>query len=218
MGVGDTVVELVIDEGPQADGWSAVLCRSVVPVTRLESEAAVRENRESAVPLWISPAERFTIGLLAADAIADGAVIPEAVLPSLERLREAQTSAGDGWRDSLALAGAATPALTGQGRPWVGRWPAYEAIENEGPLTPVYERELVDLRLKVLDYLGRLGLPGETGGDLMWRAVSSANRDLEIETYNNWEGFLRWLHTLDDEFFDEGMRACFADGLYSAQF
>ena len=63
-------------------------------------------------------------------------------------------------------AGAPTPRIDGRADRWVGRWPAYEAVESEGVVEALIERELIDLRLALIHYLGEHGLPGEIGADV----------------------------------------------------
>ncbi|MCK5379712.1 MAG: hypothetical protein KAJ78_09920, partial [Acidobacteria bacterium] len=85
------------------------------------------------------------------------------------------------------------------------------------PLALLNERQLVDLRLKIFNYLGEHGLPGEVGRDLMEGFVMDAASTLRIETLRDWEGFLAWIGAIDEDALDERMRQCFATNLYSAQ-
>jgi hypothetical protein len=109
------------------------------------------------------------------------------------------------------------PHINGIGRPWIGFWPPYEALENEGSLLQLRERQLVDLRLAIVTYLGHHKLPGEVGADLMHRLLFRAADDLRLETSKDWEGFIEWLGEQTHNQFDGMMRECFASGLYSAQ-
>ncbi len=113
--------------------------------------------------------------------------------------------------------GAPTPAINGRGRSWVGYWPAYETLVRNGPVERLRERQLIDLRLSVIDYLGRHRLPGEVGADLFTDLLFAVPRELMMETARDWEGFLSWTAMLDEKSFDERMRKCFASGRYFAQ-
>jgi hypothetical protein len=217
LGAGRAVVDSAAEAGPAGLSWQAGLCRRHVPLARLEREGARPSTDGRAVSSWVSPAELLTIGLAAFE--ESGRVeepVPVEVAEAVARAEEARTAVGDGWRRTLDRAGAPTPELTGRGTPWVGRWPPYEAIEHEGPIELLNERELVDLRLRIIDYLGRRRLPGEVGGDLMAGAVIDAGSSLFVETPADWEGFLAWLSRLDDDFFDKEMRRCLEAGLYTA--
>jgi hypothetical protein len=215
---GRAVVDWAIASGPTGQSWQARLCRTHIPLARLEREATGPLASGSTVRMWVSPAELLLLGLLVMEEVNrfEGTV-PVEVEEATTRAEEVRAALGDDWRRALDRAGAPTPGLTGRGSPWVGRWPPYEAIENEGPIELINERELVDLRLRVIEYLGRNRLPGEVGGDLMTGAVLNAGSGLHIETPRDWEGFLAWLSGLDDKFFDEEMRRCLAVGLYTAQ-
>jgi hypothetical protein len=217
INLGEVAVERVIAEGPDADDWLSVTCRSHVPLARLEREAGSINVDGNQKPTWVSLAELFTLGLTVAKEPNRDEAHAEELASSIADLQAALNVVGPGWRDVLDCVGAPTPYINGTGRPWVGRWAAYEAIEYEGPVELIHERELVDLRFRIIRYLGDHGLPGEIGFDLMVQAVVAAGGGLSIETLYDWQGFLRWLKTLDDGFFDEVMRQCFSDGLYSAQ-
>jgi hypothetical protein len=165
----------------------------------------------------VSPAELLAIGLAAFE--DTGRVeepVPVEVEKAIARVEEARAAVGDGWRRALDQAGSPTPELTGRGTPWVGRWPAYEAIRREGPIRLVNERELVDLRLMVIDYLGRHWLPGEVGGDLMagpcWkdRACTSRPRATGGLSWPGLPGSTTTSSTGE-------MRRCLKAGLYTAQ-
>jgi hypothetical protein len=217
ISAGRAVVASAGTAGPAGQSWQAELCRRHVPLARLEREAARPANGGNPDGSWVSPAELLTIALVV---YGDGGRVDEAlpveVAEAIARVDEARAELGDGWRRALDRAGAPTPELTGRGTPWVGRWPPYEAIEREGPIELMNERELVDLRLRIIDYLGRRRLPGEVGGDLMAGAVIDAGSRLFVETPADWERFLAWLSRLDDDFFDKEMRRCLEAGLYTA--
>jgi hypothetical protein len=218
ISTGRVVVEAAIAGGPAGSSWQARLCRRHLPLARLELDGFRPSTAGHRVGSWVSPAELLAIGLAAfEDTGRDEEPVPVEVEEAIARVEEARAAVGDGWRRALDQAGSPTPELTGRGTPWVGRWPTYEAIEREGPIELLNERELVDLRLMVIDYLGRHRLPGEVGGDLMAGAVLDAGSSLHIETPGDWEGFLAWLAGLDDDFFDREMRRCLKAGLYTAQ-
>jgi hypothetical protein len=96
----------------------------------------------------------------------------------------------------------------------VGTWPPYEAVETESTTTALAERELLDLRLVVLDFAGRNALPGPVARDLYWRLLREAVRSLAVENRRDWEGFLLWLDAHGDPFLEETIRRCLRDGLY----
>lgn len=214
---GRAVLDSAVAAGPAGPSWQAGLCRRHVPLARLEREAARPSTGGYPDDSWVSPAELLTIGLAAfeeSDRVEEP--VPVEIAEEIARAEGARAELGDGWRRALDRAGAPTPELTGRGTHWVGRWPPYEAIEREGPIELLNERELVDLRLRIIDYLGRRRLPGEVGGDLMAGAVIDAGSRLFVETPADWEGFLAWLSRLDDDFFDKEMRRCLEAGLYTA--
>ena len=179
-----------------------------VPIRRLE--------RYRAGEATISISECFSIGLALSVGDAYGPARPDLLEPALrERLTE--LSGGDDPRPRLHRIGGATPALNGRGRRWVGSWPPYESVQNEAGLQPVIERELADLRLAVVAYLGRRGFPGEVGADLMLAVLEEMPRELKIETGRDWSGFVDWTDGMDDDYFDGRMRRCLARGLYRLQ-
>jgi len=217
IALGEATVYEAVNEGLSSDTMVARACRGVIPLARLEREAMALASDDGKGPKWVSPGELLNVGLEVAGEFSGEAESNPELEPLVALFRAAAEAVGPDWRDQIDRVGSPTPQINGRGNPWVGWWPPYEAIENEGPLELLNERQLIDLRLRVLEYMGRLGLAGDTGSDLMMRAVLDASLHLHIETLHDWEGFLLWLRTLDDNFFDEGMRQCFAVGLYSAQ-
>jgi hypothetical protein len=217
MALGEATVFEAATVGFVADEPAASVSRRVIPMARLEREAESLANDDGKGPRWLSPGELLIVGLEVASEFADGTETPTDLEPLVADFQAAVEAIGPDWRDQLDRVGSPTPQINGRGVPWVGRWPPYEALEREGVPELLIERQLVDLRLRIVEYLGRLQLPGEAGNDLMMQAVLTAPEDLQIETHADWESFLVWLRSLDDDFFDEGMRQCFADGLYSAQ-
>ncbi len=218
IALGEATVAHAVSEGVASGSWSSTLTRGVIPLARLEREAVSLASDDGHGPTWVSPAEFLILGLEVANQISDGVEVPVELREVAGVLRTSTVAVGAAWWDQVHPVGSPTPHINGRGRPWIGWLPPYEAIEYEGPQELLAERQLVDLRLRVVEYLGRLALPGEVGSDLLTRAVLDAPVGLHIETLADWEGFLLWLRTLDDGFFDERMRHCFADGLYSAQF
>jgi hypothetical protein len=122
---------------------------------------------------------------------------------------------GPDWMVKLNLAGAATPDLNGKAYRWVGAWAPYEAVEREQHTLALFERELLDLRISLLAYMGQHGLSGEVGADLMPFLLSGAGSEMRLENDRDWEGHLRWVNQLDGDYFDEKLRQCFSVGLYS---
>lgn len=191
------------------DGPARAFVEVRLPSARLEAWAAGERRAR------VSVGERFALGLAALDGDAYGAAgtveLPAGVR---EGFAVARAPLGAGWRRNLDVAGAATPHLNGKGMRWSGTWPPYEAVETENGTAALAERELVDLRLAVLDFAGRRGLPAPVARDLLWRAVRDAVRGLALETRRDWESFLLWLADRDDAYFEETLRGCLRDGLY----
>ena len=193
------------------------LCRAKIPSARLEAELNRRRRpQQGGLPL-VGPSELFMIGLEITVRGLPGSHHSEALEGAVQDLEKAREGLGPEWRRQINVLGAPTITINGVGRPWVGDWPAYEALELEGPLALLNERQLVDLRLTIFNYLGQHGLPGEVGRDLMKGLVIDAASSLRIETLRDWEGFLAWIGTIDEDALDERMRLCFAENLYSAQ-
>jgi hypothetical protein len=190
--------------------------RLVIPASRLEREADRLAGEPEGSSL-ISPAERFTAGLAVTESGPLAAAIWGIPGDRLVDLDTARSALGEDWRQRLDQVGAPTPAINGRGRAWVGHWPSYEALVRNGPVERLRERQLIDLRLTVIDYLGRHGLPGEVGADLLDDLLLAVPRDLLPETPRDWEGFLRWTAEQNEDHFDERMRRCFASGRYFAQ-
>lgn len=191
--------------------------RMIVPPARLQ-RAADRLSLGGEAPPLISPSERFMAGL----AVAESGPLTAAVwgIPParLDELQAARAQLGPDWRREVDEVGAPTPAINGRGRAWVGYWPSYESLVRNGPVERLRERQLIDLRLSVIDYLGRHLLPGEVGADLLTDLLLAVPQELLLETARDWEGFLAWTVSLDEASFDERMRSCFASGRYFAQF
>jgi hypothetical protein len=76
------------------------------------------------------------------------------------------------------------------------------------------ERELVDLHFLVIDYLGRHGLPGFIGSDLMRHTMEDLASTLELGHDRDWTSVLRGLRRIDDAYFDARLRECLRDDLY----
>lgn len=161
----------------------------------------------------VSHAELLQIGL---DAALTGTIGPSGEA-ARDALRALGAETQDAARHALAVAGAATPHVDGRYRRHAGPWPAYEALERSGVFEALVERQGVDLRLAVLDYLGRYRLPGDVGADLMAAALRDLATRLQVLTRLDWESIARAMRELDDDYFDEVMRTCLADGRYSLQ-
>jgi hypothetical protein len=182
-----------------------------IPAARFERLSA---DAEAVWPV----SERFLLGLAAVSGDAFGPASPD-LLPdgSADAILDGNPSAAGRLPAALSVAGAPTPAIDGRGDRWVGTWPPFEALENQGGLQALVERERVELRLKVLAYLGDRSLPGEVGADLFLRALDDMSARFEPETARDWESYVRWVDGLDKDYFDARLRACLTEGLYRLQ-
>ena len=153
------------------------------------------------------------VGIAALDR-ASGDPAISGVGGELARARAAIGALGAGWRDRLARPGCATPALDGRASPSLGWWPPYEAIDLDGRNQALVERELVDLHLSIVGYVGRQGLPGFVGSDLMRRTMEDLVSTVELGHERDWESVLSALSRLDDRYFEARLRECLRQGLY----
>lgn len=211
VGVGEKVVRASIAELAAGDGPNLTLAKTVIPLARIERQAA-----DPSVLRLVSPSELLGVGLAILESAPNG---PAAGVSEADRasVLAARDRLGSDWRSLARLAGAPSPSINGRTRPWVGHLPPYEALEHEGRGEALAERLLPDLKTRVLDYLGRRGLPGEVGGDLMRQVLASLAVDLHQQGRGDWESFVAWVSSLDDRYLDERMRECLAAELYVAQ-
>jgi hypothetical protein len=203
--LGWALLDLAIHEAPA--GPRASLAATVVPRARLERAA------RTAPPAPLSPAEAWMVGVAALDRTSGDPAISD-LAGELARARAAIGALGTEWRDRLAAAGLATPALDGGASPSLGWWPPYEAIDLDGRNQALIERELVDLHLSIVGYVGRQGLPGFVGSDLMRRTIEDLVSTIELGHERDWESVLRALGALDDRYFEARLRECLRQGLY----
>lgn len=138
----------------------------------------------------------------------------ELFLLGLDATTRATSSPGDDPRRTLRLAGARTPTIDGATIRAFGDPPPYEVLVAEGLIDGLIERQLLDLRLAVLRYVGREGLPGTVGGDLMRMTLLDLARHLQIDTRFDYVSVIDEINAMDREYFDERMRECFAAGWY----
>ena len=217
LAVGEAALNASAGGEGGVDEEALALCRGKIPSARLEAELNRRWTGDQAGRAVVGPSELFMMGLEITEQGLSGSNHSEALAGAIQDLEKAREVLGPGWRKQINVLGAPTITINGVGRPWVGDWPAYEALELEGPLALLNERQLIDLRLTIFNYLGEHGLPGEVGRDLMERIVMDAATTLRIETLRDWEGFLSWIGTINEDALDERMRRCFTENLYSAQ-
>ena len=210
---GEQILENASQQLLQGGGAAFDFAWARIPRARLERAAhGVAEARKVAV------SEVFILGLAAVAGDAYGPAEEDLISPDLlSSIRTVQNDLGTEWRALLNRAGAATPNLNGKSRPWVGTWPSFEAIERESMTLALMERELLDLRIALLAYLGRNSLPGVVGADLMRRILNEIGAELGLESAWDWEGWIRWTEKLDDAYFDAKIRECLKDGLYRLQ-
>ena len=183
-------------EGVLAERGEAAqaLQRSVVPGARLErtGEANAAKGANGADPS-ISWSERLAIGLAASEPLALG--------------------------DPLHAAGVAMPHVLSRmprGRVWVGRWPSYENLAHDRWIAPLEERGVVDLKLAVVRFLGRRGLAGNLGPDLMGAVIADL-RTVRSEGPRDWESWVRFSSRLDDVYFEAALRRLLEQGLYQLE-
>jgi hypothetical protein len=205
---GDEILEASFDklDGPASPALEFVIRR--VPQHRVE-RAALSDRPQG----HVSPSERLMLGLAAFERPAQaGDLLSE---ESADALRTVIEALGEDWKRELDRAGTRTTSINGRGRPWVGDWPSYEALENESDEVMLYERELVDLRLAVLAYIGKHRLPGEVAGDLLGAILERLDTIRMEVNGRDWPAHLRWAGSLDDAYWDERMRECLQHGRYS---
>jgi hypothetical protein len=184
-----------------------------VPHARVE-----REVRSRSPVSLLSTSEYLMVGLAAHDGDEYGPRDQLELEPAIRRsFEEARGRLGGEWHERLALAGGVTPSLNGRSQPWVGTWPPYEAVETERQMAALFERQMLDLKLVIIDYLGRNRLPGVVGQDLMAMVLPKATSRPALEGVRDWEGYLRWLNLLDDDYLDDKLRQCMRQGLYTVK-
>ena len=203
--LGSALLDLAIHEEPAGPHLS--LAATVVPRARLE-----RAARAPASAL-LSPAEAWMVGFAALDRASGDPAIAGAG-DQLARARDAIGALGSAWRDRLAAVGVPSPALDGKASPTLRWWPPYEAIDLDGRNQALVERELVDLHLSIVGYIGRQGLPGFVGSDLMRRTMEDLVSSVELGHERDWESVLRALQRLDDRYFEARLRECLRQGFY----
>jgi len=219
IALGTALVFESFTEEHAGDGRTLEFCRRFVAPVRLEREAAMmRDVGEPARLTEISLSELFLLGYQFACGEYSGGVEPTPVIAArVAALEQAKSELGGDWERRLDCVGAHTPAMDGMARSMVGDWPSYELLECRESLVVMRERLLIDLRLVVIDFLGRHRLPGEMGGDLMIRLLLGAPEELVLPTPREWDQVISWINTVDDRYFTRQMREMFVAGLYRAQ-
>jgi hypothetical protein len=203
--IAGATVELPARRGPRFAWVSARM-----PLYRLERHAAGE-------PVVIGPSERFAVGLAAMRGDAHGPPAPELLS---EETRAALLGAVEAVADlprSLAAVGAPTRHIDGKRRSWVGTWPPYEALDREAVVDALAEREVLDLRLKIIEYLASNDLPGETGADLEIYVLGRVSRELRLESEQDWKSVVAWINRIDDDYLAQGIRWCMERGFYRVQ-
>lgn len=182
-----------------------------IPRARLAAFAHAPE-----VEPGVSPSERLLLGLALLAGDDPGPPRGDLVAPPVgQRFDELKAELGPDWRRQLDVVAAATPGMNGRSRRWVGHWPPYEALDRQNVYYALWERELLDLRVWLFAHLGRHGLPGEMGADILRMLLSDLAADLKLESLRDWHSHLRWVNGRDAAYFEEKVRTCLASGLYS---
>jgi hypothetical protein len=204
LDLGWRVLDLALREQP--GGPLLALATTVVPRARLERAARTK-------PALLSPGEAWMVGVAALDRTDGDAALADAS-DALGRARGALVVLGSDWRERIDEVGVPAPALNGRVSANLGWWPPYEAVDLEGRNQGLIERELVDLHLSIVGYLGRQGLPGFVGSDLMRRTMEDLVSTVELGHERDWGSVLEALRGLDDRYFEVRMRECLRQGLY----
>ena len=205
--LGSTVLELAIHE--DAGRTSPVARRD-----RRAARASRARRPRSRFRRCSPPPKRWMVGIAALDRAERRSRDlrrrrPARARARRDRARSARAGATD-WRRPACR----TPALDGRASPTLGWWPPYEAIDLDGRNQALVERELVDLHLSIVAYIGRQDLPGFVGSDLMRRTMEDLVSTVELGHERDWESVLRALQRLDDRYFEARLRECLRQGFY----
>lgn len=203
-------IRLAFTEWLSAD-WEAITPEVSAGVARLieAGEAELRRDPKSAVVRSVVPGWRLEQALRPDAAVSDE-------ISWSERLAIGLGVGGRPIDPRLLVAGISSLRVNGQGQPWLGRWPSYELLAHERRTTALEERGLADFKLAVVRYLGRRGLDGVIGADLM-AAVVSDMRSAKVEGPRDWESWVRFASGFGDEKFDAALRSALERGLYSLE-
>ena len=203
-------IRLVFNEWLSAD-WESITPEVSALVAQLieAGEVELRRDPKSAAVRSVVPGSRLDSAL---DDL--GAVRPE--ISWSERLAIGIAVSGRPVDPRLHVAGVASLRVNGQGQPWLGRWPSYEQLSHERRTTALEERALADFKLAVVRFLGRRGVDGVIGADLM-AAVVSDMRAVKVEGPRDWESWVRFASGLGDDRFDAALRNALERGLYSLE-
>jgi hypothetical protein len=210
LAAGDELIAGAIEELPSGKGPRFDLVTARIPLYRLERLATGDR-------VVIGLSERFALGLAATRGDAHGPAAPELLSEtSRSALMETGAAVADLPR-ALHAVGAPTRHIDGRRKPWVGTWPPYEALDREAIVDALAEREVLDLRLRIIEYLARNDLPGETGADLEVYVLERVSRELRLEGEYDWETVVAWINRIDDDYLDQGIRWCMERGFYRVQ-
>lgn len=180
---------------------------AVVPTPRLERALA----GEPCVAL----SERLQLGL---DLLGSPGDIPAALRPlvvaeAAEAFARARAAHGERLQDRLDETGTASPRTNGRGRRHLTAWPPWEALERERDVGLLEERGRIDLKLVVVRELGRHGLDGALGIDLM-RALLDEMRTVGAEGPRDWESWIEWTNGFDEGWVEAVLRRGLQAGRY----
>ena len=138
---------------------------------------------------------------------------PLVVAEAAEAFARARAAHGEQLQDRLDETGTASPRTNGRGRRHLTAWPPWEALERERDVGLLEERGRIDLKLVVVRELGRHGLDGALGIDLM-RALLDEMRTVGAEGPRDWESWIEWTNGFDEGWVEAVLRRGLQAGRY----
>ncbi len=182
---------------------------------RIPARRAKGDGGNTAV---VETGHHFLLGLSAVTGDEFGPALDQSVEPAvLEDLRAAVSALGeDRAREVARLATSVVP----DGHPglWGRMWPPRGLLVARARGGVLRTRAFLELRFRVLDYLGQRRLPGLVGRDVLERSLVAADALVEFDNPYDWSTWIDALQVIDESFLDERVRECLRRGNYSAQF